>query len=232
MKCWICGKDGATRTRGFGYREIYGLVPYEGQRHYCDECLNSEQKRLEKEKQEYVRIKVDMMIERALRIIEKCDMDMYEYEEEIRTVQEFAKEHPEKFKSAYEIVTAIMLLWNRVDMKINYKVGRKFIDFYIPEYKIALEIDGEQHANKKYTDSQRDEILRGKLGKGWEIVRISTKYVEENPELLWEATKEVKKKKTELRRQYGGEIPHWYDHKKYMKKPKKEKVGDDNLFGI
>lgn len=232
MKCWICGKEGATEHRGFGKKKYGCTVPFKKQRHYCSECFEKEQERLQVEKAEYIKAKADMMLERAIRLIEKCDVNIYDYKEEIDTIAEFIAEKPEKFKSADEVITAIMLLWNRVDMKINHNVGRKIVDFYLPEHKIALEIDGHLHQNKVYADSQRDELVRLTLGKEWEVVRISAKYVEQNPEMIWEAVKEIKNQKKRLRKQYGGEIPHWFDHKKYIKKPKKVTIGDENFYDI
>jgi very-short-patch-repair endonuclease len=59
----------------------------------------------------------------------------------------------------------------------EYKIDRYFIDFALLEYKIAIEIDGQQHKLKEriLSDIKKDDVL---IKNGWVVIRI--KYPEEN----------------------------------------------------
>jgi len=50
-------------------------------------------------------------------------------------------------------------------------MGGYFLDFYFPEFKVNLEIDGAQHEReeRKVSDSHRDSLLRER---GINIIRI------------------------------------------------------------
>lgn len=235
MHCWKCGKSNATETRGFGFREFGSITPFENQRHYCKECLAKEREEIKKKKAQYVRLKKALMLERAITLIEKSGADIYEYEDEIRAVGEYINEKPDKFDTAHEIVVAVMLLWNRVDAKVQQPIGSYRVDFLLPSEKMVLEVDGEVHKASLYTDNQRDIALREELGNEWEVVRIGNEYVESNPELVLEAAREVKRYKQEIRKKNFGLLPEWYSKRERQQKPKKKRdivIGDDRLFDI
>ncbi|MBX3119482.1 MAG: DUF559 domain-containing protein [Fimbriimonadaceae bacterium] len=44
--------------------------------------------------------------------------------------------------------------------KKQVPVGVYFLDFYCPEAKLCVEVDGEQHAQRQTKDKARDEYLR------------------------------------------------------------------------
>ena len=69
---------------------------------------------------------------RALCILEKQDLCIYDYKEAIDAVREFAEEQPDKFDSAYEMIAAIILVDNEIECKPQYKVGVYQCDFCIP----------------------------------------------------------------------------------------------------
>lgn len=235
MHCWKCGKENATESRGYGVREHGSTVPFPNQRHYCKECLAKERQDLADMKTEYVRIKKLLMFERALVMIERSNTDIYEYEEEIRAVREYITENPDKFDTPHEMVVAVMLIWNRVNAKIQYPLGRYRVDFLLPDEKIVLEIDGGIHLANLYRDNRRDVALREELGDDWEVVRIGNEYVEEKPDLVLEAAREVKRYKQEIRKQNFGILPEWYSKRERQRKPKKPKdiiIGDDRLFDL
>ncbi len=56
------------------------------------------------------------------------------------------------------------------------------VDFVLPEYKVALEVDGTIfHGKEKLRQQQlRDEAVIWKLGCGWEVIRISTDNINTN----------------------------------------------------
>lgn len=73
--------------------------------------------------------------------------------------------------------------WNR-----DYKVGRWFIDFAFLEKKLALEIDGKQHLERKAQDKVKDDFL---IQNGWKVLRIAwyNPVNEKNKKLLYDQIK-------------------------------------------
>lgn len=65
----------------------------------------------------------------------------------------------------------------------QYSVGAYIIDFYCPEHKLAIELDGGQHAEeeRKEYDGIRTDFL---LSKGIEVVRFWNNEVLQNTEVL------------------------------------------------
>lgn len=230
MDCWICGKKDATETRGFGTRDIlHSLVPFEGQRHYCPECFKKEKAKNKERLHTYLILKKELMFERAMKIIERADIDMYSLKEELDIIDEFFHNNPDRFDSAHEMVVAVFLLKDRIHMKTQQKILGYRADFFLPDDKIVLEVDGELHQNNLYRDNARDIKMRQELGADWEVVRISTKYIEQNPRRIVEAMYEIKEYKQNLRKKYNGFLPDWYSNREFAKRPKKKTVGDENM---
>lgn len=191
MKCWICGKT-ATKTRpinsGFGWVEP-PLSEY--RRCYCDNCYKEfEQKELE-ERKLYIRLKKREMFRKAVHLLENQHTDMYEYKEAIEVVQDFIEDNVDKFDSSYEVLTAIVLVQNRIYSKMQYKVGKYQVDFLLPDLLVVLEIDGERHKHKKEYDSVRDREIKKMLGPHWEIIRIDTDNLDKNAKKIPEAIDKV-----------------------------------------
>ena len=48
-----------------------------------------------------------------------------------------------------------------VPVKRQKIIGKYIVDFYIPEYKVVIEIDGKQHSypENRIADAERDEYL-------------------------------------------------------------------------
>ena len=59
-----------------------------------------------------------------------------------------------------------------VNYEREFRLEKYFVDFVLIDYKIAIEIDGQQHKKpeRKIIDDKKDEILKSK---GYEIYRIS-----------------------------------------------------------
>lgn len=172
------------------------------------------------------------MFERAIKTLEKQAIDIYEYKDIIEQMSEYVNENPEKFDSAQEIIAAIILVDNAVKVKTQYKIERYRVDFYIPEYKIVLEIDGDFHKNNLFRDNQRDIKIREILGDDWETVRISTAYIDRNARALVDAMLSIKVEKQKIRKQHNGFLPEWYSARDKAKRKRGIKTGDDNLFDI
>ncbi|MHA1482501.1 MAG: NUMOD3 domain-containing DNA-binding protein [Candidatus Heimdallarchaeaceae archaeon] len=46
----------------------------------------------------------------------------------------------------------------------QYKIGGYYLDGYIPEINLAIEVDEKHHKNQKEKDIQREEFIKQKLG--------------------------------------------------------------------
>ena len=185
-------------------------VDYSNMRKYCEACYNSIVADREKDLQEYLRLKTKIMTERAIRILERQNLDVYEYEEAIKSVAEYAIDKPDKFMSSHEMIAAVILIYNRVETKIQFKIGKHAVDFYLPTLKAVLEVDGYMHDFQAEKDSKRDIDVRSALGGDWEVVRIPTKYIEQNAKVLVDAIVAVKEEKQKLRKQNNGILPETY----------------------
>lgn len=187
-KCWICGGEA---VKGFAVgeeREKFAKPDDDkNQRFYCDKCFSKIHEERKADKEEYVRLKKKLMFERAVRILEKQNVDMYEYQEAVNAVEEYVAENPSKFDSADEMIAAIILIQNEVYCKIQYKILEYTVDFCLPDLKVILEIDGDRHGNRREYDNLRDSAIKRHLGTDWEIVRIKTEFLEMKAEKLYEA---------------------------------------------
>lgn len=194
VPCFNCGKD----------------VEYEfakpRERVYCDECKEIVNKRYEEDVKEYVYYKMKVMHEHAIRIIEKSNsFNVNEIKDSIDFVREMELHSPESFMSTYEIVVAIVLIEEGFLFKTNHKVGKYRVDFFLPEEKICLEVDGGFHEHSLAKDGRRDIEIRNLLGAEWETIRIPTKSIEKNPskipqimEITYERIKEARRKNNGL----------------------------------
>lgn len=200
FECWRCGKtvecEGEPRARV-----------------YCEECRPkalAEHKALVRE---YAELKRRVMIDTALRKMERAGMYMHEYLEIAKTIKVEIDANEDKFLSADEIVAAMVLQSYNVDYEANKAVGRYVVDFYIPDMHVCLEIDGDRHEANTISDSKRDIEIREILGPEWEIVRIKTNYLAKNPERLVDAIEALYAEKKKLRAQNGGIIPEHFSRR-------------------
>ena len=231
-KCWNCGKAATVfppvyfMAYGGAYRDE------KQQRGYCEECAKAVAEQHAADKLEYLRLKKKLMFERAVRTLEHQKLDIYEYKDAIDAVQDYAMSNLEKLDSSDEMIAAIILVDNELQTTIGKSIGRYKVDFFIPELKAILEVDGERHSGKLYYDNERDIEIRKTLGQEWEIVRIKTEYIEENAEMLVEAIKAIVAEKKKLREQNNGLLPDWYSKREFAKKPKATKYGDEILLTL
>lgn len=192
MKCWVCGKP-ATMTRPFynkyGNYTRYDISKYH--RCYCDECMAEVEKTEAEERAQYVKLKKREMLKKAISLLENQHTDMYEYKEAIEVVEDFIEDNTDKIDSSYEALAAIILVQNRIHSQMQYKVGSYQVDFLLPDLLVVLEIDGERHKQRKSYDSKRDKKIKEILGQHWEIIRISTDYLDQNAKKLPDAIYKV-----------------------------------------
>lgn len=235
-ECWICGKHG-VKTLSSVRKDIvdddnniisYGDFESIG-RWYCEECYAEVSAKLETSKAAYIALKKSLMLERAVRILEKQNVDIYEYKSAIEWMTNYVGSDDD-FDSAHEMIAAIVLIHDKEKAIPQKKIGRYRVDFCLPKRKIILEIDGGLHAYSAYKDNKRDIELRGMLGDSWEVVRISTNYLDQNAKQLMAAVLAVKDEKQKIRRENFGVIPEWYSKREKAKRPKRKAVGDDALL--
>lgn len=220
FECWYCGEY------------VPKIVAKPHNRVFHEECEEKFLKEKEDTKQEYVRLKVEVMYERALRMLEKQNrLSLSEYKEAAEAVHGLAKKQPSKFASSHEMVAAMELIRNEVRTRVQHPVGRRKVDMVLPEFKVALEIDGGLHKFRIGKDSARDIEILNTLNEnevGWEMVRIPTKFIETNIKGLIPAIKTLHKEKQDLRRKNNGFIPSYYSrHNASAQLQALEKVDDD-----
>lgn len=159
---------------------------------------------LESFKIEEVKIIIQRAVNRKiLKILDKEESKLLEDKRNIVFNREFTKKKAEEFREGLikrqtpsEVkFKAILKLMN-----IKYEFQKIFyteqtfyiVDFYLPEYKIIIEIDGGYHkkANQKMKDGIRTEVLSGQLKK---VCRIKNECIK-NTELTIAKVKEFIKK--------------------------------------
>jgi len=231
-RCWVCGAE-ATQFQVVGKYDKYRIILHErNQRGYCDECFAKVTQDLKESKDQYIRLRKKLMYERAVRSMERQDLDIYEYEEALKAVEEYSQEFPDKFDSSEEMIAAAVLIQNRINITIGKQIGKYIVDIEIPEMFVLLEIDGQLHRSRLYYDNERDKELRATLGGKWEVVRIKTDYINQNAKVLVDAIDAVYAEKKKLRQENNGLLPDWYSRREFAKKPKRQDYGDDFLLGI
>lgn len=200
--CWNCNE-----SYEYFYRE-------RSKRALCETCSEKHEKDHKELLENYATLKMRVMADRALRRIEyQKKINIEEYREPYEVVLEMALKNHNKFQSSHEMIATMELLRNRVHTKLQYPVGRKKVDMLLPTMKVALEIDGKLHDFKTLKDSKRDTEILNELnqdGSNWEIVRIPTKYLEQNVSQLIPAIKAIYAEKQRLRRKHGGFLPTYF----------------------
>ena len=181
-------------------------------RAYCHDCKAVVYERKRVERQEYIKYKTLMQIEKAIVTLERQlkPLDFNEYREAIKSVSEFAQEHPEKFDGHYEMIAAIMLINQRIKIKMQHKVKNYRADICIEPLKVLLELDGSVHIGKAAYDSQRDKEIREIMGPEWEIVRIPNGYLDKTAERLVPAIIALRDAKRKARKDNFGMLPAKY----------------------
>lgn len=191
MNCWICGKTATTTRQVFDGFSWHRPSISEYRRCYCEKCLEEAEKKESEERKTYIKLKKREMFRKAVNLLEKQHTNMYEYREAIEVVQDFIEDNADKFDSSYEILTAIILVQNRIYAKMQYKVGPYQVDFLLPDLMVVLEIDGERHKHRKDYDSVRDKAIKKELGPHWNIIRIDTDNLDKNAKKIPEAINKV-----------------------------------------
>ena len=198
QRCWVCGDT-------IPAYQFYGCG-----RRFCENCETQHIERYKGVVNEYAIIKNRVMFERAMRLMEKAGCQMTKYKRFARAVEAHSRENPEQYRSADEMIAAVVLLEAGYDFEMNKAVGKYHIDIFIPALYVCLEIDGDRHKYSKREDGQRDLEIRHKLGGKWEIIRIPTKYIEQAPGKIVDAVQAVYTLKKDTRERNNGILPESY----------------------
>lgn len=85
------------------------------------------------------------------------------------------------------------LLWNRIRHdQLGYRVlrqkviGNYIVDFYIFEFKLIIEVDGESHNERLLSDSRRQKLLENL---GYQMIRFWDYEIQDNIERVVEKIK-------------------------------------------
>ena len=151
VNCWRCGRE-------------YDAVEEPQLRPYCEECAKAARVEHRALIAQYAQIKRKVMMETALRKMERGGVYMYEYIDIAKEIGEEFSKSDDKFLSADEIIAAMILKSYGVEYEANKRISGYIVDFYLPEMYVCLEIDGEQHETKHIADSKRDIAIRAALG--------------------------------------------------------------------
>lgn len=196
-KCWKCGTVVSKQEEPLN-------------RVFCKACFEQHKADYKEKVDMYAKLKIEIMHETALRIMEKANMFMYEYQNAANEVLLLARENTESYYSSDEMIVAIVLTEYGFEHIPNYAIGKYRTDFYIPELCVCVEVDGHLHNGKEVYDNNRDIDIRLTLGTKWEIVHIKTAYIRKGPSKIPEAIEALAKEKRNIRRGNNGIIPEWY----------------------
>jgi len=194
--CWACGI------------EVYADKP-ETKRVWCPECEQKHLKEQEEKSKQYMKIRSELMLERAIKLLEgqEFGVRITDYKEAAEVIRDAVECQFDKFDSAYEMLAAMELIVNHIKVKTHPVIGKDQPDFMLEEEKIILEIDGEMHQHKRRQDKEKDTRVRIALGAEWEVVRIPVEYLEKNIAKLSDAIFEIRDWMQLERKRNGGILP-------------------------
>ncbi len=157
----------------------------------CKECraYAREQARLEKDALQTD--KKEKRLENAVKRISKIT-DIGPYQPAIEQVRKKIGT-PGWFQSTEEVMTALELLRRGVVVHHQVKIYEYSVDFVIPKYRVALEIDGRPFHRREDLKKQqiRDEVVVMKLGEGWQVIHIDSENINTNVTKLLPAIEAV-----------------------------------------
>ncbi|MDF9830017.1 DUF559 domain-containing protein [Parabacteroides sp. PF5-6] len=79
-------------------------------------------------------------------------------------------------------------------LRRQQSIGAYIVDFYCPQIRLAIELDGQVHVGNEEYDDKRTNYIKEKLG--IHILRYENKFVYEHPDCILEDIKEYLEKRT------------------------------------
>lgn len=97
--------------------------------------------------------------------------------EEVQKIRNRIINKIDRFSSSQEVMVAIQLEHQNIKYESQKEINGKKVDFYLPELKIILEIDGELYHTDTDKEFLRDRTIMYGVGEDYEIVHIETESV-------------------------------------------------------
>jgi len=177
--CRICGTPVST------WNYVHGT------KYTCKDC-RKELVKLASSSQRTTSIdKKEEKLKEAVKRISKVT-DISHYENAIIKVRS-GFNNPQYYQSTEEIMVALELSRRGVETYHQVRVYDYRVDFVIPQYKVALEIDGAPFhgKEKQHREALRDEVIADKMGDGYEVIHIPADNINLNITKLLPAIKAV-----------------------------------------
>lgn len=120
-------------------------------------------------------------IDRGQKKIEKAARSFYyksiSYAEEKEKIVAKMIDDGFRFNSADEVCLAMQFEKQNVRYFPNYKIGKHKVDFFLPDIKIIVEVDGEMYHTDDDKEFLRERSIMANVGESYEIVRVSAEYI-------------------------------------------------------
>ena len=162
VPCDVCGE--LTEST------VYGR----NQRRVCPRCQDRRvrhKKEVEKAWYEVIEDKDEARFNKAIDRIEKQVKNLSKYERAIR----IARQAKHKYGSIPEAMVAIELIRLGYSIIPQQKVGKYRVDFYIPKYKIVIEVDGAIYHQKSINN--REATIQLSFGLDAKIIHIPAELI-------------------------------------------------------
>ena len=97
-------------------------------------------------------------------------------------------------------MVGLQLLKKKIRFIPQYKVNLYKCDFYLPDLKVVLEIDGEifHTEDRKQYEADRDAAITDSLGEGTEVIRIKASLINKNVTRVTKAIYAVLKHRSKI----------------------------------
>jgi len=166
--CHICGAP------------VYSWSYIRGTQYTCNDCRTELVRQIREEGNAISTDKKKKKLDDAVKRISKV-ADTTLYEDAISLIKHNLNRSG-WYQSTEEIMVALELIHRGVKAHHQVRIFEYWVDFILPDMKVALEIDGKIYHGKDKLEYQsiRDDAIIYKLGEGWEMIRITTDNINKN----------------------------------------------------
>ena len=175
VPCDVCGKT--IRTRTYNTSNVYRCYSCESKR----AVDNNKIKKLAKE-----RLELEESREQGVDFIH-----YHRFESAVENLNPkyfFAIQEAEKFKEKFdsvpEVIAFVELLYIGARVIPHQKVGSYTVDFYLPDEKVIVEVDGSLYHSNLDKEFRRDLVLKNTLGGDWVVKHIPAETLKSNHALF------------------------------------------------
>lgn len=177
--CVMCGKDYESNTRG-SYK--------------CPQCesklaLVKKLEMVDKAEYKLTRVSGKQRMKKGI-----------DLSKEIFSVRKRVLNGIDRFSSLQETMVAIQLEKQNLKYESQKEINGKKVDFFLPELKIILEIDGELYHTDEDKEFLRDRQIMSGIGEEYEIIHIEADSVPRYTWNLKEALVYIVQERNEQRR--------------------------------